>query len=47
MEELESSLVLDELDYVENDEYKNFLEHLLEEDDKRYEDEIFERLSER
>lgn len=47
MEELENRLVLDELDYVENDEYENFLEHLLEEDDKKYEDEIFERLSER
>lgn len=47
MGELENRLVLDELDYVENDEYENFLEHLLEEDDKKYEDEIFERLSER
>lgn len=47
MEEFENRLVLDELDYVENDEYENFLEHLLEEDDRRYEDEIFERLSER
>ena len=47
MEELENRLVLDELDYVENDEYENFLEHLLEDDDRRYEDEIFERLSDR
>lgn len=46
MEELENRLVLNELDYVENDEYENFLEHLLEEDDKRYEDEVFERLCE-
>lgn len=44
MEQIENRLVLDELDYVENDEYENFLEHLLEEDDKKYEDEIFEKL---
>ena len=28
---------------VENDFYEDYLEHLLEEDDRRYEDEIFER----
>ncbi len=43
---LENRMVLDELDYVENDEYDNYLEHLAEEDDRRYEDEIFERMSE-
>lgn len=42
---LENKMVLDELDYIENDEYDNYLEHLAEEDDRRYEDEIFERLS--
>lgn len=42
---LENRMVLDELDYIENDEYDNYLEHLAEEDDKRYEDEIFERMS--
>ncbi len=43
---LENRMVLDELDYIENDEYDNYLEHLAEEDDRRYEDEIFERMSE-
>ncbi len=42
---LENRMVLDELDYIENDEYDNYLEHLAEEDDRRYEDEIFERMS--
>ena len=46
MEQLENRMVLDELDYIENDEYDNYLEHLAEEDDRRYEDEIFERMSE-
>ena len=41
MEELENRLVLDELDYVQNDEDDNYLEYLAEEDDKRYEDEVF------
>ena len=45
MEQLENRMVLDELDYIENDEYDNYLEHLAEEDDRRYEDEIFERMS--
>lgn len=44
MEQVENRLVLDELDYVENDEYENYLEYLAEEDDKKYEDEVFERL---
>lgn len=43
---LENRMILDELDYIENDEYDNYLEHLAEEDDRRYEDEIFERMSE-
>lgn len=43
---LENRMVLDELDYIENDEYDNYLEHLAEEDDRRYEDKIFERMSE-
>ena len=42
---LENRMVLDELDYIENDEYDNYLEHLAEEDDRRYEDKIFERMS--
>lgn len=42
---LENRMVLDELNYRENDEYDNYLEHLAEEDDRRYEDEIFERMS--
>ena len=42
---LENKMVLDELDYIENDKYENYLEHLAEEDDRRYEDEIFERMS--
>lgn len=41
---LENKMILDELDYIENDEYDNYLEHLAEEDDRRHEDEIFERL---
>ena len=45
MEQLENRIVLDdELDYIENDEYNNYLEHLAEEDDRRNEDEIFEKL---
>lgn len=42
---LENKMVLDELDYIENDEYDNYLEHLAEEDDRRYEDEIFEEMN--
>ena len=42
---LENRMILDELDYIENDEYDNYLEHLAEEDDRRYEDKIFERMS--
>ena len=42
---LENRMVLDELDYIENDEYDNYLEHLAEEDDRRYEDEIFEEMN--
>lgn len=41
---LENKMILDELDYIENDEYDNYLEHLAEEDDRRYEDEVFEEL---
>ena len=43
---LENRIVVDEEDYIINDEYENYLEYLNEEDDKRYEDEIFERISE-
>lgn len=37
---LENKMILDELDETENDKYENYLEYLLEEDDRRYEDEI-------
>lgn len=30
-----------------DEEYDEYLEHLYEEDDRRYEDEIFERISEK
>lgn len=30
-----------------NDDYNEYLEHLYEEDDRKYEDEIFERLCEK
>lgn len=44
---LENRMLLDEY-YIENDEENNeeYLQYLLEKDDERYEDEIFERLSE-
>ncbi len=42
---LENRMVVDEEDYIINDEYENYLEYLNEEDDRRYEDEIFERMS--
>jgi len=42
---LENKMILDELDETENDKYENYLEHLLEEDDRRYENEIFEKLN--
>lgn len=42
---LENKMILDELDKTENDKYENYLEHLLEEDDRRYENEIFEKLN--
>lgn len=42
---LENRMVIDEDLYIENDS-EEYLEHLYEEDDNRYEDEIFERLSE-
>lgn len=43
---LENRMVVNEEDYIINDEYENYLEYLNEEDDRRYEDEIFERMSE-
>ncbi len=37
-----------EEDYIEtNNDYDSYLEHLLEKDDEYYEDEIYERLSEK
>ena len=44
MEQLENRMVTD--DYIEtNNDYDSYLEYLLEKDDEKYEDEIFERLS--
>lgn len=43
---LENKMVLDyETEHIENDS-EEYLEHLYEEDDRAYEDENFERLSE-
>lgn len=42
---LENKMILDELDETENNKYENYLEHLLEEDDRRYEDGIFEEMN--
>lgn len=42
---LENKMILDELDETENDKYENYLEHLLEEDDRRYEDGILEEMN--
>lgn len=42
---LENRMVIDEELFVENDS-EEYLEMLLEEEDDKYEDEIFERLSE-
>lgn len=42
---LENRMVVE--DYIEKDNnYEGYLEYLNEEDDRRYEDEIFERMSE-
>ncbi len=42
---LENRMVVD--DYIqEHNNYEEYLEYLNEEDDRRYEDEIFERMSE-
>lgn len=45
MEQLENRMVLEEPTYIENDEYQNYLEHLLEEEDRKYEDEIFKEMN--
>ena len=43
---LENKMVLDyETEYIENDS-EEYLEHLCEEDDRIYEDEIFEEINE-
>lgn len=42
---LENRMVIDDELFVENDS-EEYLEMLLEEEDDKYEDEIFERLSE-
>ena len=46
MEQIENRMILDELDYIENDEYDHYLEHLSEKEDKIYENEVYERLCE-
>lgn len=46
MKQLENRMVLDEPTYIENNKYDDYLEYLAEEDDRRYEDGIFERMSE-
>ena len=46
MEHLENRMVIDEKLFVENDS-EEYLEMLLEEEDIKYEDEIFERISEK
>lgn len=43
--QIENRMVLDDELFVENDS-EEYLEMLLEEEDNKYEDEIFERLSE-
>ena len=47
MEQLENITVQPEIKHrADYEEYDNYIEHLAEEDDRRYEDEIFERMSE-
>ena len=41
---LENKMIIDDDLYIENDS-EEFLEYLLEEDDRKYEDEIFEKLN--
>lgn len=43
---LENRMILDEPNYKENYKYDDYLEYLAEENDRRYEDKIFERMSE-
>ena len=38
MEQIENRIGLEEPMYIENDEYQNYLEHLFEEEDRKYED---------
>lgn len=45
MSNVRKTKILDELEYIENDEYDNYLEYLAEEEDRRYEDKIFEELN--
>lgn len=40
MEQLENRIIADETSYILKNDYDDYLEHLLEEDDRRYEDEI-------
>lgn len=41
---LENKMVIDEEMYIENDA-EEYVEHLLEEEDRKYEDEIWERIN--
>lgn len=43
--QIENKMVIDDELFIENDS-EEYLEYLLEEEDIKYEDEIFERLSE-
>lgn len=43
---LENRIVLEEYN-EETENYENYLEYLNEEDDRRYEDKIFERMEEK
>lgn len=40
MEQLENRMIADKTSYILKNNYDDYLEHLLEEDDRRYEDEI-------
>ena len=46
MEQLENAMLQPRIEHRVNwDEYDEYLEHLAEEDDRRYEDEIFEEMN--
>ena len=46
MKQLENAMLQPRIEHrVDYEEYDNYLEHLAEEDDRRYEDEIFEEMN--